>query len=148
MSRSEEVARSEEGSILPLTIFFGALALAVVLMVTATTSLYLERRRLFTVADGASRVGAEAFDLDQVTESDGSVDPHLRTADVAAAVNGYLVGGGVARFDGLVVVRAESADGRSATVGLSANWSPPVVSLLVPNGIRIEVVSTARSVFG
>ena len=35
----------------------------------------------------------------------------------------------------------------SATVQLSAHWSPPVVSLLVPDGIRIDVTSTARSVF-
>jgi hypothetical protein len=40
-----------------------------------------------------------------------------------------------------------SVDGRSATVELSARWSPPVVSLLVPDGIRIDVTSTARSIF-
>jgi hypothetical protein len=32
-------------------------------------------------------------------------------------------------------------------VTLSATWRPPVVSLLVPAGIRIEVTSVARSVF-
>ncbi len=139
--------KREDGSILPLTIFYGAFALVLVLLVSAATSLYLERKRLFTVADGASLVGAEAFDLEQVTESDGVLDPHLKTTDVAAAVNDYLTGGGVTVFDRLAVERAESSDGRSATVELSARWSPPVVSLLVPDGIRIDVTSTARSVF-
>ena len=139
--------RRDEGSILPLTIFYGVLALVLVLLVSAATSLYLERKRLFTVADGASLVGAEAFDLTEVTETGGVFDPHLSTTDVASAVDDYLAGDGVTAFDRLAVERAESTDGRSATVELSANWSPPVVSLLVPNGIRIEVTSTARSVF-
>jgi hypothetical protein len=38
-------------------------------------------------------------------------------------------------------------DGRSATVTLSALWRPPIVSLLVPEGIPIEVTAVARSVF-
>ncbi|CAN5271967.1 hypothetical protein BH11ACT2_BH11ACT2_09830 [soil metagenome] len=137
----------DEGSILPLTIFYGVLALVLVLLVTAATSLYLERKRLFTVADGASLVGAEAFELDRVTQTDGRFDAHLKSSDVATAVRGYLTGGGVTRFDRLTVDRAESSDGRSATVALSARWTPPVVSLLVPGGIRIAVTSTARSVF-
>lgn len=137
----------DDGSILPLTIFYGVFALVLVLLVTAATSLYLERKRLFTVADGASLVGAEAFDLDQVTDTDGAFDPHLRSPDVASAVHDYLTGDGVESFDHLTVDRAVSADGRSATVQLSARWSPPVVSLLVPDGIRIDVTSTARSIF-
>jgi hypothetical protein len=32
-------------------------------------------------------------------------------------------------------------------VQLSADWSPPMVSLLVPDGIRIDVTAVARSVF-
>ena len=51
------------------------------------------------------------------------------------------------QFSTLAVERAESTDGRSATVGLSAYWRPPLVTLLVPEGIRIEVTAVARSVF-
>jgi uncharacterized membrane protein len=141
------VRARDGGSILPLTIFYGVFALVLVLLVTAATSLYLERKRLFTVADGASLVGAEAFDLDQVTDADGVFNPHVKSADVASAVHDYLTGDGVETFDHLAVDRAESVDGRSATVELSARWSPPVVSLLVPDGIRIDVTSTARSIF-
>jgi hypothetical protein len=50
----------------------------------------------------------------------------------------------------LLVVAANSAgtlDGRSATISLSAYWRPPLLSLLVPDGIRIAVTTTGRSVF-
>jgi hypothetical protein len=51
------------------------------------------------------------------------------------------------RFEALRIERAETVDGRSATVSLSAYWRPPLVSLLLPEGIRLEVTSVARSVF-
>jgi hypothetical protein len=144
---NRRLVRDESGSILPLTIFYGFLGLVLVLIVVAATSLYLERKRLYTAADGAALVGAEAFALDDVAVTDGRVRPALRSADVASAVSGYLSDNPVQRFESLAVERAESTDGRSATVGLSAYWRPPLVTLLVPDGIRIEVTATARSVF-
>jgi uncharacterized membrane protein len=139
--------RDDDGSILPLTIFFGVLALALVLVVVAATSLYLERKRLFTLADGAALVGAEAFGLDDVGMTAGGVRPHLESADVAAAVDEYVSAAPHSDFEALAVDRAISTDGRSATVELSAYWRPPVVSLVVPDGFRIEVTAVARSVF-
>jgi hypothetical protein len=50
-------------------------------------------------------------------------------------------------LESLAVDRAETVDGKSATVTLSAYWRPPVLSILVPKGFRIEVTSVARSVF-
>ncbi|WP_233279323.1 pilus assembly protein TadG-related protein, partial [Microterricola pindariensis] len=55
--------RGEEGSSLVLTVFYGAFALALILIVVAATSLSLERKRLLSVADGAALAGAEAFEL-------------------------------------------------------------------------------------
>ena len=54
---------NDEGSTLPLIIFFGMLSMILVLIVVAASSLYLERKRLFTLADSAALVGAEAFEL-------------------------------------------------------------------------------------
>lgn len=137
----------EEGSTLLLTIFYGFLALVLILLVVAATSLYLERKRLFTLADGAALVGAEAFDLDTVALTPQGPRPALKSSDVAAAVDSYLAAVPGNRFESLKVERAGSADGRSATVSLSAYWRPPLVSLLVPEGIRLEVTTVARSVF-
>jgi len=137
----------EEGSTLPLIIFYGFLSMVLVLLVIAATSLYLERKRLFTLADGAALVGAEAFDLEQVTREDGVVELHLQTADVASAVSDYVEQSPGVDFDSLRIENAESVDGRSATVALSASWKPPVLTLVLPEGIRIEVTAVARSVF-
>ncbi len=137
----------DEGSTLPLIIFYAALSLVLILLVVAATSLYLERKRLLTLADGASLVGAEAFNLDQVKLTAHGYRPTLKSRDVASAVRDYLSDNPVAEFQSLHIDRAVSSDGRSATVQLSAWWRPPVLSLLVPKGLRIDVTSVARSVF-
>ncbi len=139
--------KADDGSTLPLTVFFAGLCLALILLVISATSLYLERKRLFTLADGAALVGAEAFDLADVHSTPQGFRPTLETRDVAAAVTSYLASFPTAEFDALTVDRADSSDGRSATVSLSAEWHPPVLSVLVPAGIRIEVTAVARSVF-
>jgi len=139
--------RDDEGSILPLTIFYGFLSLVLILLVVAATSLYIERKRLFTVADGAALVGAEAFQLDAVTQTSAGFRPSLKSEDVAAAVSDYLASAPHDDFESLHIDRAETVDGRSATVELSAYWRPPVVSLFVPDGVRIDVTALARSVF-
>jgi hypothetical protein len=136
----------DSGSTLLLTIFYGFLSLVLVLLVVAATSLYVERKRLFTLADGAALAGAEAFQLDSVAMTPDGPRPVLNTPEVTDAVGDYLVLAPHA-FEGLTVERAETVDGRSATVRLSAYWRPPVVSLLVPEGIRIDVTAVARSVF-
>ena len=140
--------RDDEGSILPLSIFFGVLALVLVLVVVAASSLYLERKRLFTVADGAALVGAEAFELEQVAvASDGSLSVGLDDRDIRSAVESYLGENPMNDFDGLEIVDAHSVDGRSATVTLRAQWRPPVMSVLVPDGLPVEVTAVARTVF-
>jgi len=138
--------RDDQGSTLLLTIFYGFLSLVLVFLVVAASSLYLERKRLFTLADGAALVGAEAFDLRDVALTPSGPRPVLESADVAAAVTSY-VATTPSTFQSLRIDRAETVDGRSATVTLSARWTPPVVSLLVPEGIPIEVTAVARSVF-
>lgn len=140
--------RSEEGSILPLLAASAAFALALILLAVAATSLYLERKRLLTLADGAALVGAEAFDLDDVAVDGSGLVLELDDAAVRAAVEAFLREMPADDFTGLQLDSAESVDGRSATVSLSAQWYPPVLGPLLPEGIRIDVEATARSVFG
>jgi hypothetical protein len=144
--RIRETLRADDGSILPLAIFFGVLALALVLVVVAATSLYLERERLYTVADGAALAGAEAFDLGAVTVRGDAPHPQLRPADVRSAARAYLASAAADGFHALTLESAGSPDGESATVRLAATWHPPMLSLFVPDGIRLRATSTARSV--
>ncbi len=138
---------TDKGSTLILTIFYGFLSLVLVLLVVAATSLYLERKRLFTLADGAALAGAEGFDLEQVRPTSSGFRPVLDDADVRAATIDYLESADGQRFQALTLERAESEDGSSATVTLSSYWRPPVLTVFVPSGVRLEVTTTARSVF-
>jgi Putative Flp pilus-assembly TadE/G-like len=142
------LARDDEGSILPLICFFGALALLVTLLVASATSLYLERKRLFTLADGAALVGAESFDLSDVSATSHGLNIELIPGDVRHAVNDYLHGNPIGRFEALHLDEATTLDGRSAQVTVSAIWRPPVVTLFVPAGMRIDATAVSRTVFG
>ncbi|GEK78847.1 pilus assembly protein TadG-related protein [Agrococcus baldri] len=139
------IACEEQGSTLLLTIGFAALALSLIIAVAAATSLLIERRRLFTVADGAALAAAEAFALEQVRFDGTGATPELadRAVDRAAAEWAARAAGDLAQLR----VDGAAADARSATVTISSAWRPPVVSLLLPEGIRLDVTSTARSVF-
>lgn len=145
--RLRRAASADDGSILPLIAGFAALALVVVLLVTAATSLYLERKRLFTLADGAALVGAESFTLDGVGPVGGVLRPRLEPAAIERDVAAYLREAPLDGFEGLRLERATTDDGTSATVSLSSYWRPPVVTLFVPEGVRIDVTAVARSVF-
>lgn len=139
----------DRGSILPLIAGFGALALAVVLLVSAATSLYLERARLFTLADGAALAAAESFRLDSVRlTADGELRPRLTKPEVTTAAAEYLAQAPDSQLEGLRVVSATTPDGLSARVTLAAVWAPPVLSVFVPEGIPLQVTATSRSVFG
>ena len=139
--------RGDDGSTLPLVAGFTALTLVVVLLVSAASSLYLERKRLLSVADGAALVGAEAFEFDQVTFIDGTVVPRLESSRVAAAVQGYLDAEPTVERSQVQLVEAGTPDGRSASVTLAARWTPPIVTAFIPDGVPLRVTSTARSVF-
>jgi uncharacterized membrane protein len=137
----------EEGSTLLLTIFYGFLALLVVLIVVAASSLYLERKKLFTLADGAALAGAESFALDNVAIDSGELRAALTTAEIHAAASAYLATAPHPGIDNVVLARADTVDGQSATITLQAWWRPPVLTLFVPDGLPLEVTAVARSVF-
>ena len=146
--RIRAVLRDDTGSTLPLIAGYGALALAAILIAASATSLYLERKRLFTLADGAALVGAEAFDLDDVLVTTGGPRVRLRDADVRREVRRYLDTQPIGRFEGLRLEQAGSPDRRSALVTVSAIWRPPLPIPFVPEGLRIEATAVSRTVFG
>jgi Flp pilus assembly protein TadG len=138
--------QDDEGSSLILIIAAGLLCIAVVIGVMAATSLYIERKRLFTVADGAALAAAEAFSLDEVVFANGAPRVQLSSGAVASETRRYLSLIPVADSSGIGVVSALTRDGRSATVTLQKTWRPPVVSVFFPEGMSLSVTSTARTV--
>ena len=144
--RRSRVARDETGSTLLLTIGYCMLGLAIILVVASATTLYLERKRLFTVADGAALAAAEAWALESVRVDGDRLTLDLTDADVQRAARDYLASA-MTDLDDAVLVGASSADGRSATVTLRSVWHAPISTDLVPVEVPIEVTVTARSVF-
>jgi hypothetical protein len=140
--------REEDGSTMPLVAGFGALALALVLVAAAASSLYLERKQLFTLADGAALVGAEAFDLADVSVATGRPEVLLKPGDVHRDVAAFLATTPNGGFEQLVLEEATTRDGETASVTLSAVWRPPIVTVFFPEGMRIQTSATARAVFG
>ena len=138
----------EEGSILPLIFGFFAIALALVLVVTSATALYLERSRLYTLADGAALAGADSFAVDATgVDTDGELRPQLDGGRVKAAASDYLAAATVGRRTPVILVDAGTPDGRSARVHLAEDWRPPLLSVFVPHGVHLEVEGDARPVF-
>jgi hypothetical protein len=65
---------------------------------------------------------------------------------VTEAAAGYLAQAPQSRLDRVRLVEAVTPDGVSARVTLTAVWSPPMISMLVPEGIPLRVTATSRSV--
>lgn len=145
---NKRIQEEEEGSSLILIIFAGLIGLAVILGTVAATSLYIERKRLFTVADGAALAAAEAFNLDDVQVINGRASITLTNTAVRSETDHFLQLIPTIESNGISVVSAVTNDGRSATVSLQKTWHPPVVSMFMPDGMVIDVTSTARTVLG
>lgn len=138
----------DEGSSLILIIFAGLIGLAVILGTVAATSLYIERKRLFTIADGAALAAAEAFNLDDVQLVNGRASITLTDLAVRSEAQRYLQIIASKDSVGINLISAVANDGRSATVTLQRTWHPPVISIFMPEGMNLDVTATARTVFG
>jgi uncharacterized membrane protein len=144
----KKLRADEEGTSLILIIFAGLIGLAVILGTVAATSLYIERKRLFTVADGAALAAAEAFKLDDVQLINGRASITLTDSAVRNEAQRYLQIIPSNDSAGITVVSAITKDGRSATVNLQKTWHPPVISIFMPEGMNLDVTATARTVLG
>ncbi|WP_261382417.1 pilus assembly protein TadG-related protein [Arthrobacter sp. UKPF54-2] len=142
-----ENRRGEDGQLMVLIIGYVLLALLVTAAVAGASSVYIEHKKLLSLADGASVAAADSFTLGQLEDSTGGPTAVLSAGRVRSAAADYLNRtGAFGRFSGLEVAPATgSPDGSTAVVVLSAAVHPPIVNFLVPDGLRIEAASTARS---
>ncbi|MGW9588486.1 pilus assembly protein TadG-related protein [Microbacterium sp. NPDC055455] len=128
----------DEGSVLLLTLGYGVLAIAVILVCTAATSLYLAQKQLDAVADAAVLAAADGFELSVV---DG--EPVALLDDDGVRREAQLMMdqiGGSARL-----VSASTPDGVSARVTVAGVWHPPLIAPFVPDGLGLEATATSRT---
>lgn len=138
----------ERGSINILTLGYVVIALLTAVVLLDVSSVYLEHKRLLSLADGAASVAADSFDVTGIAgEGPDRAAVRLDDGRVRATATDYLRRSPAAsNLDHLTVVGASgSPDGRSATVKLSAVAHPPLLGVFVPDGITIEAGSTARA---
>ncbi|GAA1760019.1 pilus assembly protein TadG-related protein [Kocuria aegyptia] len=140
----------DEGQVTILVIGFAVVLLLLTVVVMGVTAVYLGERKLQMLADNAALAAADTF---------VALDPGEGGAPPATVLDDDAVAGAAAAY--LDTVRAWSGtpglalatptgspDGRTAEVTLSAVVHPPVVNLLVPDGIPITATSEARAQLG
>ncbi|MFN3923945.1 MAG: pilus assembly protein TadG-related protein [Pseudarthrobacter sp.] len=138
---------NEDGQMMVMILGYVTLALLVTTVVIGISSVYLEHKRLLSLADGASLAAADSYTLGDVDTQGESPSATLSPARVRNVAADFVSRSPAAqRFSGLAVAGSTgSPDGYTAVVVLTAAVHPPVVNFLVPDGIRIEATSTARS---
>lgn len=120
-----------------LTIGYAVLALALVFVCVDATSLYLAQKRVDAVADAAALAGADGF---TVTVEGGEAAATLTDSGVRVQAEDLVAALGTA-----TVVSAETPDGVSARVTVTATWHPPILALFVPDGIALSATATSRN---
>ena len=131
-----------------MSLVFTTIALALVVVVVAVTSVHLERKRLLTVADGAALHAAAVIDEGEFYGGAHGDAPALTRSSVEAAVADYLRRSPeAARLQDLAITEASTPDGQSASVALVAVARPALVGWLVDlvdDGVVIAASSSAR----
>lgn len=149
---SADTTRSdaESGQVMILVIGYALLTLMVLTVVLAVSAVYLEHKRLLSLADSAGIAASDNFGLGEVSGVGGAPAPLLSNSSVQGATAKYLAETGSAqRFTELVISNETgSPDGRTAHIVLTAVVHPPVVNFLVPAGIDIVAISDARPQLG
>ena len=138
---------NEDGQMIVLIIGYVLIALLVTTVVMGASSVYIEHKKLLSLADGASVAAADSYTLGQVETAGGTPTATLSGDRVRNVAQDYLErSGSFERFDGLAVAPGTgSPDSSTAVVVLGARVHPPLVNFLVPDGFRVEASSTARS---
>lgn len=129
-----------------MLIFGCFVGLSVIVLVIAATSLYIERKRLFSLADGAALASCESIALDHVRFDGVRLQVVLDDALVAERVNRYLGASQISPSEASVV-SARAPDSKSARVTLATVWRPPIIGELFPVQIPLRVTATARTAY-
>lgn len=137
----------DDGQIMVMIIGYVALALLVTTVVIGISGVYIEHKRLLSMADGASLAAADSYTLGQLDDAAGTPVAVLHSERVRNVATDYIARTPAAgRFDQLSVTGSSgSPDGSTAVVVLAAAVHPPIVNFLVPDGIIIEATSIARA---
>ncbi len=147
MKRRVPRGRHDEGSVLILTIGFAMLAMVFVGVVVDASKLFLTRRALASVADGAAQSAAQDVDVAAVYQVGAGEALPLSPARAAATVEGQVRQ--AASATGLTDLRVVSVAvaGTAVVVTISGRAVLPLTALVSGSseGVVITVTSSAQS---
>lgn len=145
--RSGQRSQGEQGSVLILTIGFAVVIMLLIAVVVDASKLFLTRRALASVADGAAVSAAQDVDPAAVYASPAGEALPLSPTRVSADVQAYVRRAGAET--GLTDLRVVAVDvqGPDVTVTLSARSLLPLVGLVVgpTDGVLISVTARAQA---
>lgn len=123
-----------------LTLGYLALAVALILVTVNAADLHLAQRRLDALAASAALAGSDGFGLERVDGVPRALLTDARVSEQADAV--------VRHQAGASLVWAGTPDGLSARATVATVWHPIVLSVFVPDGVRLEATATSRNGVG
>ncbi|MFW0112143.1 pilus assembly protein TadG-related protein [Rothia sp. CCM 9417] len=139
-------SESERGSVLIFIVGLCLVLLLVASTVVGVSSVYLERHRLQSLADQAATSAAQRVEgISAASESEALI--HLNSATVTSTTQTFLTESGAAGdFSNLALSPGTGVSGNNtAVVVLSASAHPPLLSIVVPDGVNITVTGKARA---
>lgn len=138
---------AEDGQVTVLIIGYILVSLLVISVMLAASAVYIEHKKLLSLADGAAVTAADSYGLGEVRTDTENPAPSLDSGAVRDSAGRYLQRtNAAARFSTLALDPGTGApDSRTARVVLTAVVHPPVVSFLLPDGVSITAVADARS---
>ena len=135
----------DEGSILLLTLGFAIVALALVLVVTDASKVFLTRRSLVSAADAAALAGAQSLDREAYYTGKNDTLP-LDAESAMAAVRAYVDDAGLAQTYNDFELVAVQVTGGEVTVTVQARSLLPFGSYVGhPDGVVIEATAHATA---
>ena len=134
--------KRDDGTVLILGIGLVGVCLLALAVVADTTSAFLQRRSLYSVADSAALAGSQAIDLAHYYASGASQGTRLDSSAVTRKARSYLLRESIQQEHPGLHVDAVTTDGITVQVDLSATIRLPFLGALWHDVIRVR--STAR----
>jgi len=143
--------RDDDGTITILVIFFALIVAALLTVVVDVSTVFLAKRELQAVADGAAAAAAQNADLRNFYATPVGADLPLSPGDVSEFVSGYATTEARVPHECSTAPQTVSAvpDGETVMVELTCTVPLPfvrLVSQLWSDGVTIHVFAQARSV--
>ena len=139
---TQNMVKKEEGSVVPLIAGLCALLLLIGSVTLAITGAHVQTQRLTDFADAQASAVARRLQQEQRMVGVGNGVSGARGYEYAAE---YLAASGASReFSGLSIDSVDVSDGESVRIRLRGRIHPPLVSIVVPDGIEVSANSSAR----